>query len=85
MRILTEATFKNTSTPSAIPTRPTTSGFCSSISNTSLAYCLLLSYSFFCIRFNSQLISVVSCAMVSAMGGKKDRRFSKTPRMWNTP
>jgi hypothetical protein len=28
---------------------------------------------------------VVSWAIVSAIGGRKDKRFSNTPRMWNTP
>lgn len=83
---LTAATWSSVSIPSssatfnAIP-RPS----CKMIDKISLAYCLLLSYSFLAIRFNSQGSNVVLSTSVSARGGMNDKRFSNTPRMWKTP
>jgi hypothetical protein len=58
---------------------------CKIIERISLAYCLLLSYAFCDTRFNSHGRSVVFSTICSARGGMNDSRFSRTPRIWNTP
>jgi len=77
---------KNVSTPSSSPTLSAILlPSCRTIERISLAYCLLLSYAFCDTRFNSHGRSVVFSTICSARGGMNDKRFSRTPRIWNTP